>query len=59
MVSETKRGDGTQAALQSYDFERSVGYWLILAARAYQKFLYAFPSDPWADTARPIAAPSS
>jgi MarR family transcriptional regulator for hemolysin len=37
VVSETKREDGTQAALQSYDFERSVGYWLILAARAYQK----------------------
>ncbi len=37
MVSETKRQDGSQAELQSYDFERSVGYWLILAARAYQK----------------------
>ena len=37
MVSETEREDGAQSSLQSYDFERSVGYWLVLAARAYQK----------------------
>ena len=37
VVSETTRKGGSQAELQSYDFERSVGYWLILAARAYQK----------------------
>ena len=37
MVSETSRKGGSHAGLQSYDFERSVGYWLILAARAYQK----------------------
>jgi MarR family transcriptional regulator for hemolysin len=32
-----KRKDSAGPSLQSYDFEQSAGYWLILAARAYQK----------------------
>lgn len=29
----------TGVPLESYDFEQSIGYWLVLAARAYQKAL--------------------
>ena len=32
-----KRKDSVRSSLQSYDFEQSAGYWLILTARAYQK----------------------
>lgn len=37
MDTVVKRKDRAGLLLQSYDFEESVGYWLILAARAYQK----------------------
>lgn len=37
MVTVNKPKGAAPPSLQSYDFEQSAGYWLILAARAYQK----------------------
>ena len=37
MATDVRHEDAAKPLLQSYDFEQSPGYWLILAARAYQK----------------------
>ncbi len=37
MSAVTKQTAAAAGTLRSYDFEQSVGYWLILTARAYQK----------------------
>ncbi len=41
MATVVKRKEATGTSLPSYDFEESVGYWLLLAARAYQKAIDA------------------
>jgi MarR family transcriptional regulator for hemolysin len=37
MAAVSQRGDTSAIGVAPYDFEHSIGYWLILAARAYQK----------------------